>query len=207
MFLLEAAIGWFAQSTALLADSLDMMADAAVFAIALVAVGRTARFKAHAAFSTGVFQLVLGFAVAVDVLRRFLYGSEPKSSFMIGTGLLALCANLLCMALLQKHRSGEVHIRASWIFTKNDALANLGTVIGGVLVSLTKSALPDLVLGLIICAVVVRAGIEISATPTRASRTKPSPKKVRQETGILDPTGSPRKYPYSFAHPPLTQTF
>jgi Co/Zn/Cd efflux system component len=46
MFLLEAAIGWFAQSTALLADSLDMLADAAVFAIALVAVGRSARFKA-----------------------------------------------------------------------------------------------------------------------------------------------------------------
>ncbi len=161
MFLLEVAIGWFAQSTALLADSLDMLADAAVFAIALLAVGRSVRFKTQAAFSTGVFQLVLGFAVAVDVLRRFLYGSEPKSSFMIGTGLLALCANLLCMALLQKHRSGEVHIRASWIFTKNDALANLGTVIGGVLVALTKTALPDLILGLIICAVVVRGGIEI----------------------------------------------
>jgi cation diffusion facilitator family transporter len=161
MFLIEVAIGWFAQSTALLADSLDMIADAAVFAIALLAVGRSARFKVQAAFDTGVFQLVLGFAVAVDVLRRFLYGSEPKSSFMIGTGLLALCANLLCMALLQKHRSGEVHIRASWIFTKTDALANLGTVIGGLLVLLTTTALPDLILGLIICAVVVRGGIEI----------------------------------------------
>ena len=111
MFLLEATIGWFARSTALLADSLDMLADAAVFAIALLAVGRSARFKTQAAFSTGVFQLVLGLAVAVDVLRRFLYGSEPKSSFMIVTGFLALCANLLCMALLQKHRSGEAYSR------------------------------------------------------------------------------------------------
>ena len=100
MFLIEATIGWLSQSTALLADSLDMMADAAVFAIALVAVGRSARFKAQAAFGTGVFQLVLGLAVVVDVLRRFLYGGEPKSSFMVGIGLLALCANLLCMALL-----------------------------------------------------------------------------------------------------------
>src|SRR4029077_5092996 len=62
MFLLEVAIGWFAQSSALLADALDMLADAAVFAIALLAVGRSARFKAQAAFSTGVFQLVLGLA-------------------------------------------------------------------------------------------------------------------------------------------------
>ena len=80
---------------------------------------------------------------------------------MIGIGLLALCANLSCIALLQKHRHGEVHIRASWVFTKNDALANFGTVIGGFFVLLTQSALPDLILGLIICAVVVRGGIEI----------------------------------------------
>ena len=45
------------------------------------------------------------------------------------------------------------------MFTKNDALANFGTVFGGVLVSL--SALPALILGLIICVVVFRGGIEI----------------------------------------------
>lgn len=65
------------------------------------------------------------------------------------------------MAPLQKHRSGEVHIRAGWTFTKNDALANLGTVIGGILVSVPRSALPDLVLGLIISVVFVHGGIEI----------------------------------------------
>jgi Co/Zn/Cd efflux system component len=55
MFLLEIVIGWVAQSTALLADSLDMLADAALFGIALLAVGRSARFKAQAAFSTASF--------------------------------------------------------------------------------------------------------------------------------------------------------
>ena len=161
MFLAEVVVGWLAQSTALLADSLDMLADAAVFGIVLLAVGHSDRFKTRAALSSGILQLLLALAVAGDVLRRFLYGSAPESLFMIGIGLLALCANLSCIALLQKHRHGEVHIRASWVFTKNDALANFGTVIGGVLVLLTQSALPDLILGLIICAVVVRGGIEI----------------------------------------------
>jgi Co/Zn/Cd efflux system component len=96
-----------------------------------------------------------------DVVRRFFVGSEPQSPFMIGIGLLALAANLTTMALLQKHRRGEVHLRASWIFTKNDALANLGTIVGGILVFFTKSALPDLILGLIICAVVILGGLEI----------------------------------------------
>jgi Co/Zn/Cd efflux system component len=83
MFLIEATIGWLAQSTALLADSLDMLADATVFGIALLAAGRSTRFKTRAAFSTGGFQLVLGLAVCVDVSRRFLYGSEPKSALII----------------------------------------------------------------------------------------------------------------------------
>jgi cation diffusion facilitator family transporter len=161
MFLVEVVIGLLAQSTALIADSLDMLADAAVYGIALMAVGRSVRFKIQAAFSSGIFQLLLALAVAGDVVRRFLYGSEPESPFMIGIGLLALSANLSCLAILQKHRHGEVHIRASWVFTKNDALANLGTVVGGIFVSLTKSALPDLVLGLIICIIVIRGGIDI----------------------------------------------
>src|SRR5215469_3556331 len=81
MFLVEVVVGWIAQSTALLADSLDMLADAAVYGIALLAVGRSDRFKMRAAFSTGIFQLLLALAVAGDVLRRFLFGSEPKSRY------------------------------------------------------------------------------------------------------------------------------
>ena len=43
--------GWIAQSTGLLADALDMLSDATAYAIGLVAIGRTARFKANAGFS------------------------------------------------------------------------------------------------------------------------------------------------------------
>ena len=38
----------------------------------LLAVGRSDRFKMRAAFSSGIFQLLLALAVAGDVLRRFL---------------------------------------------------------------------------------------------------------------------------------------
>ena len=38
MFVLELTLGWFAQSTGLIADSLDMLADAAVYGISLFVV-------------------------------------------------------------------------------------------------------------------------------------------------------------------------
>ena len=37
--------GWIAQSAGLLADALDMLSDATAYAIALMAIGRSALFK------------------------------------------------------------------------------------------------------------------------------------------------------------------
>ncbi len=71
----------------------------------------------------------LALVVAIEVGRRALFGAEPLSLAMIGIGLVALAANLTCVALLARHRDGEVHLRASWIFSVNDALANLGVIL------------------------------------------------------------------------------
>lgn len=161
MFVIEGGAGLMARSAGLLADSLDMLADAVVYGIGLYAVGRSLAHKARAALASGVFQLALGCGVVVEVGRHLLYGVEPWSLPMMGVGALALVANLSCLALLARHRDGEVHMRASWIFSSNDVLANLGVIVAGVLVSYSGSAVPDLVIGLFIAAVVVRGGLRI----------------------------------------------
>jgi cation diffusion facilitator family transporter len=161
MFLLELSVGWWAQSTALIADAMDMLADAMVYAVGLYAVGRSAVVKAHAARISGWFQIGLGLLVVLDIGRRFLMGSEPVSVLMIGMGLLALMANITCLYLISAHREGEVHMRASWIFSKNDVIANLGVILAGVLVSWTGSRYPDLIIGLLVASVVVYGGLRI----------------------------------------------
>jgi len=178
MFLLEFVIGWLAQSTGLIADSLDMLADAGVYGIGLYAVGRTLRAKTHAASVSGVLQLTLATLVVVDVLRRYVVGSEPFGMLMMSVSLLALLANLACLALLSKHRDGEVHMRASWIFSTNDVLANLGVIIAGALVYATGSRTPDLVIGLIIALLVARGGVMI----LREARESYSKLSVKAET-------------------------
>jgi len=161
MFVLEMAFGIFAQSTALIADALDMLADAAVYGIGLYAVGRAIRHKVRAARVSGVLQMLLGLGVLFEVIRRFVTGSAPEPQIMIGIGVLALIANSVCLALIAKHRDGEIHMRASWIFSRNDVLANLGVVIAGVLVAAIDSYLPDLIVGGVIAAIVVSGGIRI----------------------------------------------
>lgn len=161
MFISEAIIDWFAESTGLLADSLDMLADALVYGIAFSAVGRGHKRQSTAATISGVLQIALGLGVLFEVVRRSLYGSEPVSGLMMGAGVAALIANAACLAILTKHRNGGAHMRASWIFSTDDVIANLGVIESGVLVLLLGSAVPDLVIGAMISVVVVRGGTNI----------------------------------------------
>ena len=161
MFAIESIAAWAGNSSGLLADSLDMLADASVYAIALYAVARSLRLQANAAAASGFFQMALGFAVLLQVIRRYLNGSDPVSTLMIVVGALALAANTTCLILIDKHRDGGVHMRASWIFSQNDVIANIGVIISGALVALLGSLLPDLLIGAVISLVVIRGGVQI----------------------------------------------
>lgn len=161
MFLCEFIAGVFAESTALLADSLDMLADATVYAIALYAVGKATEIKIKAAKLSGLFQLLLGTGLLIEILRRTIWGSEPASLLMIAVGMVALIANVICLLLIAKHRQGEIHMRASWIFSRNDVIANTGVITGGIIVYFTQSHWPDLIIGTVIAMIVLRGAWQI----------------------------------------------
>jgi len=161
MFFTEIILGFLAESTALIADSLDMLADAGVYGLSLYVVGKGIERQSRAASISGVLQIILGIGVFAEVIRRLLFGSEPESFLIIAVGAAALIANIYCLFLLSRHRDAGVHMRASWIFSTNDVIANLGIIISGILVWVVDSRYPDLVIGAIISAVVVRGGFKI----------------------------------------------
>ncbi|ANY88316.1 zinc transporter ZitB [Pseudomonas putida] len=163
MFVIEMGAGLIAQSTGLVADSLDMFADAAVYGLALYAVGRSARLQVRAAHLAGVFQIVLALGVLVEVARRVLYGSEPESMLMMGIGAVALVANVSCLLMIYGHREGGAHMKASWIFSANDVLANIGVIAAGALVAWTGSSYPDLVIGTVVGLIVLNGAHRILA--------------------------------------------
>jgi Co/Zn/Cd efflux system component len=161
MFFLELALGLFAQSTGLIADSLDMFADATVYGLALYAVGKAASMKVRAAHIAGWLQILLAAGALTEVVRRYFYGSEPQSALMMGVGLLALAANVTCLVLVSKKRHDGAHMTASYIFSANDVIANLGVIVAGVLVAWTQSPYPDLIIGTVIGLIVLNGGRRI----------------------------------------------
>jgi len=161
MFVIEGFAGWLSESTALMADSLDMLADASVYGVSLYAVGKTARHKAQVALISGIVEVLMGLAALYQVIEKWLWGSQPLSGLMMGVGMLALLANVVCVVLISRYRHGDVHLRASYIFSKNDVIANLGVILAGLLVAALNNRWPDLVIGLLIALVVLRGGGQI----------------------------------------------
>lgn len=161
MFVIEMSVGVIADSTALIADSLDMLADAVVYGIGIYAVGKTIIHKANAAKVSGYFQLILGLLILTDIIRRSVVGSEPVSTLMMGMGFVALIANVICLIIIRKQKSGEVHMRASWIFSANDVIANMGVILAGLMVFVFDTRWPDLIIGFIVSIIVLRGAFLI----------------------------------------------
>ncbi|MBO9529695.1 MAG: cation transporter [Acinetobacter oleivorans] len=161
MFVIEFMAGIIASSTGLIADSLDMFADAAIYGIALFVVGKNLNAQLKAAHLSGWFQFGLAMIVLIDVLRRFIYGSEPVSILMILIGGLALAANISCLYLMRDHKESGAHMKASYIFSANDVIVNLGVIVAGILVAITGSPYPDLMIGLIIVLFVLNGARKI----------------------------------------------
>ena len=161
MFIVEIIVGIYAESTGLVADGLDMLADSFVYGLSLYAVGKSLTMKHKAAYFSGVMQISLGLLCLVEVGRKFYFGSEPLSSYMIAISIVALIANLLCLVLIHKHKDGEIHMKASWIFSANDVIVNTGVIISGILVYVLGSNLPDLIIGALVSLIVIRGGVSI----------------------------------------------
>lgn len=161
-FIIESLAGYIAKSMGLIADSLDMLADAIVYGLALMAVGKAIKTKQHVAKVAGIFQIFLAVVGFAEVIRRFSgMESPPDFLWMILVSLGALVANGYCLFLLQKSKSQEAHMQASMIFTSNDIIINLGVIVAGLAVLATKSAIPDLIIGGIVYLLVMQGAIRI----------------------------------------------
>ena len=146
-FLIEFTAGILANSTALLADSLDMLGDSFVYGLSLFVLSRTVKWKAGASITKGIIMLAFGIGVLLEAVYKTTVGQVPVYATIGLIGALALVANAVCFALLYRHRSDNLNMRSTWLCSRNDIMANFGVLIAAFGVYATHSIWPDVLIG------------------------------------------------------------
>lgn len=161
MFLAEFTAGVIARSTALMADSVDMLGDALVYALSLYALDKSDRWRAGAAVAKGAIIALFGVWVLVEVGQKLVSGVVPLAGIMLVFGAVALAANVTCLALLYRYRSKDVNMSSTFECSRNDVISNLGVLLAAAGVHLADSAWPDILVGCIIAALFIRSAIRV----------------------------------------------
>lgn len=170
MFLVEFGAGLLAGSTALLADSVDMLGDALVYGFSLYVVSRGSVWQARAALLKGTVMAVFGLGVLAEAVLKIVRGIVPAAGLMGGIGLLALVANAVCLFLLWRCRADDINMRSAWLCSRNDVMANVGVLVAAGAVALTGSAWPDIAVGLLIAGLFVISATSVVRAARRALR-------------------------------------
>jgi Co/Zn/Cd efflux system component len=169
MFVVGMGAGLVAHSSALIADSLDMLADAAAYTIALIAQRRGSKFKIATARTSGLVLTTLGCAVLIDAARRALFGGGADGIVMTVIACLSLATNLYVLHKLGSLKAEGVHLRAAWIFTRADVVANICVILSGIFVRITGFGYADQMVGAGIAIYVLLEAREIFAEARAAA--------------------------------------
>jgi hypothetical protein len=161
MFVAEFTAGVVAHSSALMADSVDMLGDALVYGMSLYALRKSDRWRAGAALAKGGIIAAFGIGVFAEVVTTILSGISPLAGIMVAFGLIALAANVACLGLLYRYRRHDVNMSSTFECSRNDVIANVGVLAAAGGVYATGVAWPDITVGSIIAVLFFRSAVRV----------------------------------------------
>ena len=161
MFVVEASAGFMARSTALLADSLDMLGDALVYGLGLYVIAKNEQWRTMAVLVKGLIMAAFGLGVLFGAIYKIFHPFVPIAETMGIIGLLALAANTACLVLLWRHRQDDLNMQSTWLCSRNDVIANLSVLLAAAGVWSLNSMWPDLLIGSMIAILFLHSAFSV----------------------------------------------
>lgn len=174
MFAGESGAGLWAHSSALQADSIDMLIDAIGFGASLFVLNRTAQARVRAGVLNASLELVLAVGILAQLGFQIASGAEPLGEFMMIVGAVALAANMICAVSLMRFRDEDINMRAVWLCTRNDAVGNAATLAAGAIVLAWGFPWPDWLVGALIALLFIRTSVGLLHESWGQIQTRPS---------------------------------
>ncbi len=161
MFVVEMTAGVWRKSVALQADALDFLGDSATYAMTLIVLGMSLRWRAGAAMIKGLAMGGFGIWVMATTVYHMTRGTLPDFAIMGGVGALALFANIVSVGLLYRFRQGDSNMRSVWLCSRNDVVANIAVILAASSVWASATGWPDLAVGGVIAALALSSAFVV----------------------------------------------
>jgi Co/Zn/Cd efflux system component len=176
MFLAEIVAGLAAGSSALQADALDFLGDAANYAISLAVAGLAFAWRARAAILKGLTLIALAGWVIASTAWHAWFHTVPRPEVMSIVGTVAILANGAVALTLFRFRAGDANMRSVWICSRNDVIGNVAVLLAAAGVFGTRTGWPDVVVAAVMSLLGLSGGWTIVRHAwTELSGPKPQP--------------------------------
>lgn len=202
----EAAMGYFSNSLALMADAGHNFADALALALSAFALWMATKpadskrtFGYHrvgilAALVNALGLVIMAGAIFWEALLRLQDPVPVESSTMIWVAMLAIILNSGIAWWLVQAAKGDLNIRGAYLHMVGDAAASFGVVIAGIIIAFTSAYIADPIVSIIFAALVLWSSwgiftesvqILLEATPVGLDLVKVE-QGIRAVPGVLD---------------------
>lgn len=171
-FVVELTFALRANSVALVADSVDFFEDSALNFIILLSLGASLTVRGRVSKILALMMLIPAAGGVWIIVSKVLTPEPPDASIMTIVGIGALVVNVTCALVVARYaKSGSGLLLAAFFSARNDAIANLGIIIAGIVTMFVASVIPDIVVGVAIFVINSDSAYKIwtAATPERGS--------------------------------------
>lgn len=156
-FIIASIIG----SASLFADAADFLEDFLINALVLAALHWSATGRRKASYGLAGLILIPALASFGMAIWKIITGAVPEPLALSGTAVAAMIINFVCAVLLLQLRHGSALTRGAWLAARNDVAANVLIIAAGLLMIVWASPWPDIVVGIVIGAINLRAAAEV----------------------------------------------
>jgi len=148
---IEAAVGVFANSLALLTDAAHNLTDVIALGMSWVAVRLTAQpanerktYGYHragilVAFINSTTLVLISLGIFYEAYHRFINPPKVQSGILIGVGLIAVVVNLITALMVKRGSEYDLNLRSTFVHLMGDVLSTIGAVIAGIIIYFTNA--------------------------------------------------------------------
>ena len=161
MLAADLTYGLAMKSASLLSDAASNSGDVFILGSSIIVISSTTAVKNRLALLKGIIMVVFGLWAFYHAYLGLIGKSQLSGGVVTTVGMISLVGNSIVALMMHQHHHKDLNFKSAFICCRNDAIASFGIILAGILVMMTGTIWPDIIIGSIIAIIVSFGGIKI----------------------------------------------